>query len=365
MLDDNYAPLSHDHDALYYSKGETDTKLTGKSDTGHQHDDLYYQKSYLDGQFALKSDVGHAHDDLYYGKTYMDAALLGKSDAAHSHDDLYYQKSYIDTALSGKSDAAHNHDNLYYTETEVDTLLLGKVGVAQADSITSAMIANGAIKFEDIGQNQCAAGQVMKWSGTSGKWECANDDTRSQAEVENWAKGVCLDSEGELTALLNDNYAATSHSHGAADIASGTLDNERLSSSVSLLGQTIESGEISDGTIVNDDLAANAAISYGKLNLIGSLTNSDVSSSAGISYGKLNLSGSITDSDISSSANIPDTKLAVISTAGKVADSALSSNVSKFGSSVNLDSSETTGVLPVAKGGTGLSAAGSAGNLLR
>ncbi len=76
----------------------------------------------------------------------------------------------------------------------------------------------------------------------------------------------------------------------ASQLSSGTVTDARLSPNVSLLGQSIESGEITDGTIVNADISATAAIS--------------------------------------------DTKLATITTAGKVANSALSSSVSLLGSSI-------------------------------
>lgn len=66
-------------------------------------------------------------------------------------------------------------------------------------------------------------------------------------------------------------------------ITSGTLANARLSAGVSLLGPSIDSVELVDGTIANADISASAAIA--------------------------------------------DSKLATISAAGKVADSALSANV--------------------------------------
>ena len=52
---------------------------------------------------------------------------------------------------------------------------------------------------------------------------------------------------------------------------------------------------------------------------------------------------------VATNAAIVDTKLATISTAGKVADTALSSNVTKLGSEIDLDSAETSGVLPDSK----------------
>jgi len=67
------------------------------------------------------------------------------------------------------------------------------------------------------------------------------------------------------------------------DFGLGTLADARLSTNVSLLGSSIESSEITDGTIVNVDINVSAAIA--------------------------------------------DTKLGTIATAGKVADTALSTNV--------------------------------------
>jgi hypothetical protein len=44
---------------------------------------------------------------------------------------------------------------------------------------------------------------------------------------------------------------------------------------------------IADGTIVNADISASAAIAYSKLNLGTSVTNSDISTTAAIDLGKL------------------------------------------------------------------------------
>jgi hypothetical protein len=54
----------------------------------------------------------------------------------------------------------------------------------------------------------------------------------------------------------------------------------------------------------------------------GTIVNADVNASAAIAYSKLSLTGSIVNADIGAAAAIVDTKLATISTAGKVANSA-------------------------------------------
>lgn len=59
--------------------------------------------------------------------------------------------------------------------------------------------------------------------------------------------------------------------------------------------------------------------------LDGTITNIDISGTAAITYGKLSLSNSILNADISASAGIVDSKLATISTAGKVSGAALTS----------------------------------------
>jgi len=78
----------------------------------------------------------------------------------HSHDDAYYKKSEIDATLGGYSKSTHNHDLQYVNE-------------GQEGSITSQMLADGAVAFADIAGGECKAGEVMKFGGTS--WGCGPD----------------------------------------------------------------------------------------------------------------------------------------------------------------------------------------------
>ncbi len=63
----SYAPSSHNHNDLYYGKGEIDSKLRGYSPTSHNHDDRYAAKN-------------HIHNDLYYTKSEVNNSLAGKLD---------------------------------------------------------------------------------------------------------------------------------------------------------------------------------------------------------------------------------------------------------------------------------------------
>ena len=64
------------------------------------------------------------------------------------------------------------------------------------------------------------------------------------------------------------------------------------------------------------------------------IVNADINSSAAIAYSKLNLSTSIVNADIATSAAIADTKLATISTSGKVSNSATTATSANTASAI-------------------------------
>lgn len=118
---------------------------------------------------------------------------------------------------------------------------------------------------------------------------------------------------------------------------------------------TVTSTMIADGTIVDADINASAAISYSKLAsltagniLLGNASNVPTSTAitGDITINSSGVtaigSGVIVDADINASAAIADTKLAAISTAGKVSGSAITS-----GNLVTSGSLATTSTLAV------------------
>ena len=67
--------------------------------------------------------------------------------------------------------------------------------------------------------------------------------------------------------------------------------------------------QIMAGTIGNTEIAADAAIAYSKLNLVGELTNTDVATDAAIAYSKLDLALSVDNGDIATDAAVAYSKL--------------------------------------------------------
>ncbi len=63
-------------------------------------------------------------------------------------------------ATASRSD--HNHDSTYVNE-------------GQANSVSTGMVQNSTLLLEDLNQNGCSTGQVIKWNGSA--WACAADAT--------------------------------------------------------------------------------------------------------------------------------------------------------------------------------------------
>jgi hypothetical protein len=63
---------------------------------------------------------------------------------------------------STASRSDHNHDAAYVNE-------------GQANSVSTGMVQNSTLLLEDLNQNGCSAGQIIKWNGSA--WACAADST--------------------------------------------------------------------------------------------------------------------------------------------------------------------------------------------
>jgi hypothetical protein len=211
----------------------------------------------------------------------------------------------VGTALTSANIWVGSSGNVAAAVSPSGDVTIGNTGVTAIGSnkVTDAMLrqsaglsvigrsANSTGNVADI--TAANTGQVLRYSGTTigfGAVDLADTDAVTGAlPAGNGGTGQSSYTTGDLL------YASSSSALSKlADVATGNV-------------------LISGGT--------STAPSYGQI------TNSHVSSSAAIAYSKLNLSTSIVNADVASGAAIVDTKLATISTAGKVSDSALSSNI--------------------------------------
>ena len=145
-------------------------------------------------------------------------------------------------------------------------VLGGTVTVSSAfgASIDNSEITDGTITFADIGANSCSNNQIFKFNGTA--WFCGTDiDTDTvlnEAQVEAYIFDV--DNTGTLSsgtlALGSLSYTGTLSDTNIADAltvsAGGSVADGALSANVTKLGSSIESSEITDGTVIGTDIAS-------------------------------------------------------------------------------------------------------------
>lgn len=115
---------------------------------------------------------------------------------------------------------------------------------------------------------------------------------------------------------------------------------------------TVTSTMIADGTIVNADVSATAAIAYSKLSLGTSIVNADVSATAAIVYSKLSLGTSIVNGDISATAAIAYSKLSLgtsIVNSDVSATAAIAYSKLSLGTSIVNGDISTTAAIAVSK----------------
>lgn len=121
---------------------------------------------------------------------------------------------------------------------------------------------------------------------------------------------------------------------GSGELASGAVTAAAIADGAvgraALAAGAVGSEQIADGTIHAVDFAAGAVNLLIGANSVGTAELADNAVDSGAV-----INGSITNADVSETAAIADTKLGTIATEGKVADSALSGNVSKLGSAID------------------------------
>ena len=233
------------------------------------------------------------------------------------------------------------------TSTTTSAAGAGSAGATGLQGPAGAIGATGP--KGDTGDAMCTAGCVLVQTTTPGVAQTGNVNVTGNIIANGFSgDGTNVNNVNALT--LQGNSA--SYYTNASNITAGTLSDARLSVNVSLLAQTIESAEITNSTIVNDDINSSAGVAYSKLNLADSIVNTDINAAAAIAYSKLSLAGSVINADLAGS--ITDTKLNTITTAGKVADSALTANVTLQGNTFNgvsqLVQLTAGGILPVLSG---------------
>jgi hypothetical protein len=209
-------------------------------------------------------------------------------------------------------------------------------------SIESGEITDGTIKDADIAADAGIADTKLGTISTPGK--VANSATTATSD--NVPDTIVLRDgmggfiAGPITAERFIGDGSQLRMLDASALALGIVPNERLSARVSLLGQSIESGEITDGTIKDADIAADAGIADTKLGTIstpGKVANSATTATsantpnaivARDSLGNF-VAGTITASFQGNGAGLTNLNASALSS-GTVPDARLGTNIARL-----------------------------------
>ena len=175
------------------------------------------------------------------------------------------------------------------------------VTTGDSGTVTSAMIADGAIVNADINASAAIVDTKLATIATAGK---VSNSATTATNANTASAIVARDASG--------NFAAGTITANLTGTASNVTTNADLTGDVTSVGNATA---IAAGVIVNANINASAGIALSKL-ATGALPTAITVASANI------VDGTIVNADINASAAIVDTKLATIATAGKVSNSA-------------------------------------------
>lgn len=167
------ARSDHNHDSIYAASGHAHSGSDISSGT--------ISEARIDASIARDSEVNaavNAHASRTDNPHSVTAAQTGAAPATHAHSAADITSGTLD---NGRFSAYSDLGAEGYLNNDGDGDLLTRiqadgryVNEEQANSITTSMIVNGTILFEDMGHNGCSNGQIMKWNGSA--WTCAGDN---------------------------------------------------------------------------------------------------------------------------------------------------------------------------------------------
>ena len=198
-----------------------------------------------------------------------------------------------------------------------------------ASSITNSDLAGSIAASKLVGTDIATVGTITTgtWSGTAVNYNKLN------------LTGSIVNADISSSAAIADSKLATISTAGKVSNSATTATDANTASAIVARDA---SGNFSAGTITgtlsgtasNITATSNSTLtSLPNLATVGTIT-SGVWSGTAVNYNKLNLTGSIVNADISSSAAIADSKLATISTSGKVLNSATTATSSNTANAI-------------------------------
>jgi len=323
--------------AIAYSKLNLSTSIVNA--------DISNSAAIADSKLATISTAGKVSNSATTATNANTASAIVSRDASGN-----FSAGTITASLSGNATSVTNGVYTTDTGTVTNTMLAGSIAngkllnssvtigstaVSLGSTVTSFSGLSTVTATTFVGSLSGTANNVVTNANLTGPiTSIGNATTISTGVIDNThisATGAIAYSKLNLSSsIMNadiNNSAAIAYSK--LNLA-GNIVNADINAAASISYSKLNLSS----SITNSDVATNASISYSKLNLVSGITNNDISATGAIAYSKLNLSTSIVNADIATSAAIADTKLATISTSGKVSNSATTATSANTASAI-------------------------------
>lgn len=240
LADDDHTQYHNDTrgDARYYTQGDLDTALAGKSDTSHTHTESditdldKYTQAETDTLLSGKSDTGHTHTeaditdlDKYSQATLdgafaaVDAEIADKADAVHTHTESditdldKYTQAEADALLANKSDTGHTHDLDDITDSGA---------LAALDTVDTGQIDDAAVTLAKLG-GLTTKGDLLAFAAAHARLAVGTDGQVLTADSAEAAGIKWADAAGGGGGEAGESSLVSISSAGAQSAASGAV----------------------------------------------------------------------------------------------------------------------------------------------
>lgn len=178
----------------------------------------------IEEAIADKADNNHNHDDVYYTESEMDSKLSGKSDTGHNHDNMYYTESEIDTKLANKVDVVAGSRLITTSEADkLEALVLGDSGQLELSGKVNANNVEGldellatkvdVVAGKVLSTNDYTNDEKAKLANVVGYVGDESVSTQIENAIANKADVGHTHNEYALTEHTHDEYALQEHVH--------------------------------------------------------------------------------------------------------------------------------------------------------
>lgn len=218
------ASSTHDHNSVYYTQSQVDTKLSGKSDKTHNHDSDYADIDHNhDGVYAVE---GHNHDNKYDAKGTASSTVSTHNTATDTHNDIRLSITELTTKLNNfldVDDATTDQLSELLTliennATDIESITNGKVNVSDIiDNLTTNVANKPLSAAQGVVIQKLISDLQVELDSHKHTVSEISDLTATATEL-NYMDGVTSNVQAQL-----DSKAESSHNHSAYSITSGIL----------------------------------------------------------------------------------------------------------------------------------------------